>query len=333
MMRPSHSVFRSLLLVVVLVLTGSWGFLVHRTVNQLSIYELPDAMAPFFYKNKDYLVYNSPRPDLRRNSDPGEAPRHFIDLEMFGTAIPTKWEDAIARYGWDSLQKAGFVPWHIEWVMQRLTGAFRSGQKDSILFYAADLGHYISDAVVPLHTTENYDGQLTNQKGLHSLWESLIPELELANYQLSSTHKAVYLKQPGKTIWKSIRAAHQMLPELLQKEREVSAQFTLEQKYRIQTRNGKEFRSYTSGFAKAYAASLGNTVNQQLLAATDLLADCWYTCWVNAGKPDLTGITGSWSEGEQKQYQRELLYFNNNQLLQNNALMSRSPQYQSGANN
>ncbi|MCA6472003.1 MAG: hypothetical protein IM548_00195, partial [Chitinophagaceae bacterium] len=101
-MRPSHSVFRSLLLVVVLVLTGSWGFLVHRTVNQLSIYELPDAMAPFFYKNKDYLVYNSPRPDLRRNSDPGEAPRHFIDLEMFGTAIPTKWEDAIARYGWDS---------------------------------------------------------------------------------------------------------------------------------------------------------------------------------------------------------------------------------------
>ncbi|MCA6498623.1 MAG: hypothetical protein IM558_12950, partial [Chitinophagaceae bacterium] len=206
-MRPSHSVFRSLLLVVVLVLTGSWGFLVHRTVNQLSIYELPDAMAPFFYKNKDYLVYNSPRPDLRRNSDPGEAPRHFIDLEMFGTAIPTKWEDAIARYGWDSLQKAGFVPWHIEWVMQRLTGAFRSGQKDSILFYAADLGHYISDAVVPLHTTENYDGQLTNQKGLHSLWESLIPELELANYQLSSTHKAVYLKQPGKTIWKSIRAA------------------------------------------------------------------------------------------------------------------------------
>jgi hypothetical protein len=54
---------------------------------------------------------------------------------------------------------------------------------------------------------------------------------------------------------------------------------------------------------------------------------------VNAGKPDLTGITGSWSEGEQKQYQRELLYFNSNQLLQNNALMSRSPQYQSGANN
>jgi hypothetical protein len=123
----------------------------------------------------------------------------------------------------------------------------------------------------------------------------MIPEIELSNYQLSSTHRAVYLRQPGKEIWKSIRAAHQLVPDLLQKEREVSAQFTPEQKYRVQMRNGKESRSYTSAFAKAYAARLGNTVNQQLLVATDLLADCWYTCWVNAGKPDLTGLTGWFS--------------------------------------
>lgn len=332
-MCPSKILSRSVLLVIILIVTGSWGFLVHRTINQIAIYELPAAIGPFFYKNKDYLVYHSPRPDLRRNSDPAEAPRHFIDLEMYGTSIPTRWEDAVRRYGMDSLQKAGFVPWHIEWVMQRLTLAFQSGQKDSILFYAADLGHYISDAVVPLHTTENYDGQLTNQKGLHSLWESMIPEIELSNYQLSSTHRAVYLRQPGKEIWKSIRTAHQLVPDLLQKEREVSAQFTPEQKYRVQMRNGKESRSYTSAFAKAYAARLGNTVNQQLLVATDLVADCWYTCWVNAGKPDLTGLTGSFEGTERQQYEREMVLFNNNQLLSGNALMARSPQYQSGTGN
>lgn len=332
-MRPSKILSRSVLLVIILIVTVSWGFLVHRTINQIAIYELPSAIGPFFYKNRDYLVYHSPRPDLRRSSDPAEAPRHFIDLEMYGTSIPTRWEDAVRRYGMDSLQKAGFVPWHIEWVMQRLTLAFQSGQKDSILFYAADLGHYISDAVVPLHTTENYDGQLTNQKGLHSLWESMIPEIELSNYQLSSTHRAVYLRQPGKEIWKSIRAAHQLVPDLLQKEREVSAQFTPEQKYRVQMRNGKESRSYTSAFAKAYAARLGNTVNQQLLVATDLLADCWYTCWVNAGKPDLTGLTGGFEGTERQQYEREMVLFNNNQLLSGNALMARSPQYQSGSGN
>jgi hypothetical protein len=306
-------VFRSFFLLVLLAMTSGWGFLVHRTINQLAIYELPSAMGSFFFKNREYLVYHSPRPDLRRNSDPAEAPRHFIDLEMYGTNVPTKWEDAVKRYGWDSIQKAGFVPWHIEWVMQRLTGAFRSGDKDSILFYAADLGHYISDAQVPLHTTENYDGQLTNQKGLHSLWESMIPELNLTDYRLSSSHKAVYLRQPGKEIWKSIWTANQLVPELLQKEREVSAQFSLDEKYRVQNRNGREVRSYSTAFAKAYAASLGKTINQQLIAATDLLADCWYTCWVDAGKPDLAGITGTFNDAEQQQYLQEILFFNNNQ--------------------
>jgi hypothetical protein len=326
-------VFRSFFLLVLLAMTSGWGFLVHRTINQLAIYELPSAMGSFFFKNREYLVYHSPRPDLRRNSDPAEAPRHFIDLEMYGTNVPTKWEDAVKRYGWDSIQKAGFVPWHIEWVMQRLTGAFRSGDKDSILFYAADLGHYISDAQVPLHTTENYDGQLTNQKGLHSLWESMIPELNLTDYRLSSSHKAVYLRQPGKEIWKSIWTANQLVPELLQKEREVSAQFSLDEKYRVQNRNGREVRSYSTAFAKAYAASLGKTINQQLIAATDLLADCWYTCWVDAGKPDLAGITGTFNDAEQQQYLQEILFFNNNQLLSNNALLARSAQYKSGNSN
>jgi hypothetical protein len=38
------------------------------------------------------------------------------------------------------------------------------------------LGHYIGDAHVPLHTTSNYNGQKTNQHGIHGLWESRIPE-------------------------------------------------------------------------------------------------------------------------------------------------------------
>ena len=329
-MRFFSSLCRSSVLIVLLLLTGSWGFLVHRTINQLSIYELPGAMGPFFYKNMDYLVYQSPRPDLRRNTDMGEAPRHFIDLELYGNDIPTAWPDAVKRYGMDSLQKAGFVPYHIMWMKQRLTAAFSGLDKDSILFYAADLGHYIADAMVPLHTTENYDGQLTNQKGLHSLWESMVPELEIANYQLSSSHRAVYLKNPEKVIWKSVRAAAALVPDLLQKEQEVSASFTTEQKYRVQMRNGKESRSYTTAFAKAYAARLGNTVNQQLLVATDLLADFWYTCWVDAGKPDLTAITGTFTEADQAQYQREIGLFSGNQLLPANLLQARSPKYQGG---
>jgi hypothetical protein len=59
----------------------------------------------------------------------------------------------------------------------KLTQAFKEKRKSEILFIAADLGHYIADAHMPLHTSDNHDGQLTDQKGIHSLWESRLPEL------------------------------------------------------------------------------------------------------------------------------------------------------------
>ena len=37
-----------------------------------------------------------------------------------------------------------------------------------VLFLATDLGHYIANAHVPLHTTLNYNGQLSNQSGFHA---------------------------------------------------------------------------------------------------------------------------------------------------------------------
>ena len=189
-----------LVISAVIVVTGaSWGFLVHKTVHQLAVYELPESLTPFFYQNIDYLVNNAPRPDMRRSQDSTEATKHFIDLEIYekegAKKMPEDWQAAVKIYSKDSLLKYGYVPYHVVYMKDKLTAAFKSGNKDSILFYATDLGHYIGDANVPLHTTTNYDGQLTNQKGLHSLWESVIPELELENYQLYSSHKASYLKK------------------------------------------------------------------------------------------------------------------------------------------
>src|ERR1043165_6563782 len=89
----------SLLLLLILITAGSWGFLVHRTTNQLAVYEMPSSMRQFFYKNMNYLVYNAPRPDLRRSTDSAEAAKHFIDLEMYGDSAAWKmslhWDDAV----------------------------------------------------------------------------------------------------------------------------------------------------------------------------------------------------------------------------------------------
>ncbi|TAG14603.1 MAG: hypothetical protein EAZ13_01565 [Sphingobacteriia bacterium] len=318
-------IFTSLLLIMV-VAFSSWGFLVHKTVHQLAIYQLPAEMSTFFYSNMDKLVYDAVRPDIRRNTDSAEAPKHFIDLEPYGEKaayrMPMGWEDAVTKYSLDTLNTYGYVPYHIIWMKEQLTKAMREKNKDSIIFYAADIGHYIGDANVPLHTSINYDGQLTNQKGLHSLWESMIPELEIENYNLYSKHKVRYLRKPSQAIWKAIRRAHELLPELLAKEIEVSQQFTEAEKFRVQERRGKPYKNYTPAFAKAYAASLKNTINEQLIHSADLIADFWYTCWIDAGKPELGELAG-WNDKKQTMYQQELEYYQSNTLIKEGRLQAR----------
>lgn len=320
----------AILLGIILIVCGSWGFLVHRTIHQLAVYELPTEIRPFFYKNLEKVVADAPRPDQRRNTDSTEAPKHFIDLEMYGenaaNTMPFDWQKAVQFYSKDSLEKYGYVPYHVLYMKHKLTEAFKQKNKDSILFYAADIGHYIGDAHVPLHTTVNYDGQLTNQKGLHSLWESMIPELEIEQYQLYSAHKATYLKNPSAAIWKAVRTGFAMVPEMLAKETEVSKNFTDATKYRIQIRRGRESKSYSTEFAKAYAASLKPSINQRLLQSADLIADFWYTAWVDAGKPDLKSITQNWTSNDQQQLDSELNAFKKNELLQQQLLISRKQQ-------
>lgn len=314
--------------IVIMIFCNSWGFLVHRTVHQLAAYELPGSLQRFFYRNMEYGVKYSVRPDQRRNEDSAEATKHYINFEAFGDSaawkMPHTWEAAVARYTKDSLIKHGYVPYYIVMMKDRLTNAFRNGKSDSVLFYATDMAHYIGDANVPLHSTLNYDGQLTGQRGLHALWESVIPEILLDQYNLRSRHKAKYLDHPEETIWSAVVRSFTMVNEVLEKEREVSKSFTDSTKYRVQVRNGREVRSYTSEFAKAYSKALGSSINDQLIRTADMIADFWYTAWVDAGKPDLDSwVKPEFSDENRKQLKRELKAFKKNKLLLDKLLLSR----------
>ncbi len=317
----------------ILIGLSSWGFLVHKTIHQLAVYQLPSTIAPFFYANMDKLVYDAVRPDIRRNTDSKEATKHFIDIEAYGTdairKMPLEWQSALNIYAKDSLLKYGYVPYQVIFTKEKLVEAFKMKNKDSIVFYAADLGHYIGDAHVPLHTTLNYDGQLTNQKGLHSLWESMIPELGIGNYNLFTTHKAKYLNKPALAIWKAVRNANALLPAMLAKEKEVTLQFSDTEKFRVQMRRGKEVKNYSTAFVKAYALSLKNTVNNQLLASSSLIADFWYTAWVDAGKPDLSGLVSNAAE-KQSLFENELQLFQQNQLIKANKLLAKKDAVKEG---
>lgn len=311
-----------LVISILFITLSSWGFLVHRTINQIAIYNLPEPLQSYFHSDMTYLVFNAPRPDIRRNKDKTEDTKHFIDLEKYGedaiNSMPHDWASAVKKYSEDSLKKYGWAPYNAIQQLQQLTDAFKAGNKDSVLFYAADLGHYLADLHVPLHTTVNYDGQLTGQKGLHSVWETFIPELKLDQYQLYNPHKAVYLKNPADALWKDIKQASELVPSMLAIEKQITLQFTPETKYKNQMRYGKEVKAYTKEFAEAYAAALGTTVNKQLLASANLLSDFWYTAWVNAGKPAL-----NLSKDMNTNLPQELKSYKNNQLIKDGFLISK----------
>src|SRR5258706_12788348 len=96
-------VIRVTVIAVIAFFCCSWGYLVHRTINQLAIYQLPKPMRPFFYLNKDSVVLNAPRPDMRRSTDPTEFSKHVIDIEAYGDSaeviMPFNWSQAVKTYG------------------------------------------------------------------------------------------------------------------------------------------------------------------------------------------------------------------------------------------
>ncbi|RYY13955.1 MAG: S1/P1 Nuclease [Cytophagaceae bacterium] len=291
----------------------AWGFYGHRLLNRLAVYTLPPEMLPFFKANIDYLTTNATRPDSRRTVVPTEAPRHFLDVDAYGDSaltshgrgLPRAYADAVALVGGeDSLLRHGIVPWQVARMKGQLTEAFKAQDTDNILRLAADMGHYVADACVPLHTTRNYNGQLTNQRGIHALWESRLPELNATGYDLL-TGQAPYLARPTEAAWAAVERAHAALDSVFTIERQLTAELSEDRKYGYEQRGRQTIRTYSREFSQAYHQRLNGQVERQLRYAARLIGAFWYTCWVDAGQPDLSKMRQQPSTAEQLALERE----------------------------
>lgn len=271
----------------------AWGFFGHRSINRLAVFTLPPEMIGFYKSRIEYLTVQATRPDSRRNVVPGEAPRHFIDLDMYGDSaaykLPRNYADAVARFGEDSLQRHGIVPWHVVRMKNQLTEAFRSRDAERIISLSADLGHYVADACVPLHTTHNYNGQFSGQKGIHGLWESRLPELLATGYDFF-TGPAPYLTKPTDVIWATVARSSAAVDSVLRFEKEVSQKLPEDQKFSFEERGRGTVRVYSQEFSREYHQRLSGQVERQMRLATRLVGAFWFTCWVDAGQPDLNNL-------------------------------------------
>lgn len=280
------------LLIIPFLLCTSWGFFAHKRINQLAIFTLPPEMIGFYKTGSSYIIDHAVDPDKRRYIDTLEAPRHYLDVENYEASIdsiPTKWIDALAKYGQKKLNSSGIVPWQIERSYFNLVKAFKNHDSLKILKYSADLGHYIGDAHVPLHTTHNHNGQLTNQVGIHAFWESRLPELFSGNYNFI-VGKASYIENPLKTAWKIVKESHALVDTVIQTEAKLNLSFPADQKYSFSKRGNTVLKQYSVAYSKAYQGKINGMVEKRMRSAILSVGSFWFSAWVDAGEPTLKNL-------------------------------------------
>ncbi len=275
---------------------SAWGFWAHQRINRLAVFTLPPEMLVLYKIHLEYLTEHAVDPDKRRYAVDGEAARHYIDIDHYGTYpfadLPRDWDEAKAKYSEDSLEAYGIIPYQLPWRVWQLKGAFEEMNLTKILKYSADLGHYIGDAHVPLHTTENYNGQMTGQRGIHGFWESRLPELFAKDYDFF-VGRAFLIEDLSAEGWNIVLSSHAMLDSVLRLERELHQRFPLDKKYGYESRNNVVVRTYSREYSQAYHALLNGMVERRMRQSIRLVGSYWYTAWQMAGSPDLRPLLQS----------------------------------------
>lgn len=279
-----------ILCLLTFIVFSSWGFFAHREINRMAVFSLPPGMMRFYKNNINYITQHAVDADKRRYADTAEAARHYIDADHYGNSpfdtIPQKWSQAVAKYSEKTLKENGIVPWQIERSYYALVKAFQERDSAKILRISANLGHYIGDAHVPLHTTANYNGQLTGQLGIHAFWESRLPELYAKNYDFL-TGRALFIENPLKEAWSIVAHTYGLKDSVLQIEARLNATFPSDQKYNFSDRNGAIIRQYSEEYSKNYEQALKGMLEIQMRSSIASVGSFWYSAWVDAGQPVL----------------------------------------------
>lgn len=276
---------------------SAWGFSAHRWVNEAAIHALPEPIHGFFKAHQAWLVEHAVDADRRKHTVDGEDVKHYIDLDRYGQewdtlrqVFPCNWQEAKERWGEEAVRQNGIGPWNAVWTYRKLVEAFAALDSAKILRHAADLGHYIGDLHVPLHTTENYNGQLTGQTGIHGLWETEIPEQQIHSYRLADVEPDP-ARDVERWVWGIVFESHAAVDSVLRFERALTDEWGERPTHAYVERGRVRQRLRAPDFVAAYAAALDGQVERRMRHSVSRVAGAWWWAWVEAGEPDLACIT------------------------------------------
>ncbi len=271
---------RNLFIVIVFILllplqsVLGWGKEGHKIISTKAMDFLPAEMKDFVAW-KNYMGEHSSDADIRRHNDKSEAPRHFIDIDFYKEFLEGRMirdEDSlITIYGKETVKKIGILPWATFKTYRNLIEAFKEKNRDKVLIYVADLGHYVADGHQPMHTVLNYNGQLSGQNGVHSRYESkMINKHEEELEKCFVDRKVSEVLDPENFIFNYISGSNSVADVLFAAD-----------KLATQEAGNTDSDNYyrLMWFRTKYITEV------QFQKAAEDIASLIYTAWVEAGKP------------------------------------------------
>jgi hypothetical protein len=257
------------------LLLVNWGNVGHYKINYTSSSFLPQEMVTFKTWSLQMAQHASDA-DTRKNTDHSEGKKHYIDIDNypgFGQShkIIENYDSAIRVYGQDFVLKNGTLPWSTYKAYKTLVNDMKVQNWDSAMLIAADLGHYVADGHMPLHITNNYDGVETNQKGVHSRYESKMIETFIQEITYDSTAIAP-VANVQLFIFNYLYHNYIYKDSLLQADKHA-------------------FEAAGNSYSDVYYTNLWKNTKSFTVPlfnnASKSLAQLIYTAWIEAGKPKI----------------------------------------------
>ncbi len=273
-----------------------WGAEGHEMAARIAARKLPAEMPPFFRASADQLAYLNPEPDRwrdfqRRAMDEAYKYDHYIDLENVpdgALEAPDRFSYLRALYeaGLERPERdAGFLPYRILELYQRLVTQWtlwtqapperRRWIEERIIHDAGVLGHYVTDASQPHHTTIHFNGwndrtalgaPVANPQGyttdntFHRRFESDFVSAHLREEQVAAEATAPVRDvsaDPWAAVMAHIQASHAQVETL----------------YRLDRDYGFHADAPASDETLGFAA-------ERLASGAEMLADLWWSAYL-----------------------------------------------------
>lgn len=258
----------------------AWGFAAHQYIMRRAIDLLPAEIKPFFEQRREEVVARVKDPDLWRTAGWPEDPNHFMDfgVKEYGAYpfadLPREYTAALQKFGQATLVRNGRLPWRFAEVFGSLRRGFEGFARnsgyaaDEVVLFSGVAAHYIQDAHQPLHAADNYDGQLSGQRGIHARFETELFERHQARLTVVPPPLTPILA-PEDAAWTVLLDSYQKVEPLLQADRAAS--------------EGLEF--YDDVYFDRLFKGAGHLLQQQIARSITATAATITGAWIAAGRP------------------------------------------------